>query len=306
LGYQHAARIALAAWAIFGASADARAGAIAGAIAFPSQRMPSLTVYASDIDSSRVASVQLAEGQPNFTLEVPAGRYLVFSAPNEAGAPNIYGAYTQYSLCAAHASDDKCENHSLIPVRITAKSPRAEVTIDDWYLTDDVAARIDRMRGIAAGIAAPDPDALSAPRFSEYPSTSFAATARRVDFGGSELSEEERAIVQRAFQNGPNFAGHLTAVLTRCGPACSRLVLVDWRSGQVQEPAPLAEIRGPVPCRSDAALQLRRDSRLLSISRTRGTRVATEYYVWNQKNAQLVQSGEYLRTLQTYCAAAAR
>jgi hypothetical protein len=306
LGYQHAARVALAAWAMCGAGADARAGAIAGAVAFPSQRMPSLTVYAAGIDTSRVESVQLLEGQPNFTLEVPAGRYLVFSAPNEAGAPNIYGAYTQYSLCAAHAAGDKCASHTLVPVSISAKSPRAQVTVDDWYLTDDVAARIDRMLGIAAGNAAPDPDALSAPRFSEYPSTSFAAAAPRIDFRGSELSQEERAIVQRAFQNGPNFAGHLTAVLTRCGPACSRLVLVDWRSGQVQEPAPLAEIRAPLPCRSDAALQLRRDSRLLSISRTRGTRVATEFYVWNQKNAQLVQSGEYLRTLQTYCAAAAR
>ncbi|HEY1313830.1 MAG TPA: hypothetical protein VGE92_08130 [Steroidobacteraceae bacterium] len=305
MGYQHAARVALAAWTMVAVSADARAGAIAGAVAFPSQRVPSLTVYAAGIDSSRVASVQLAAGQANFTLEVPAGRYLVFSAPRDADAPNIYGAYTQYSLCALHASGDKCENHTLIPVSISAKSPRASVSIDDWDLTDDVAARIDRMLGIAAANTAPDPDALSAPRFSEYPSTSFATDAPRVDFEGSELSQQERAVVLRAFQNGPNFAGHLTAVLTRCGPDCSRLVLVDWRSGQVQEPAALADIRGPLPCRSDAGLQLRRDSRLLSISRTRGTRIATEYYVWNQKNAQLVQSGEYLRTLQTYCAAAA-
>jgi hypothetical protein len=44
----------------------------------------------------------------------------------------------------------------------------------------------------------------------------------------------------------------------------------------------------------------------MSVSRTRGTAVVTQYYVWNQKNAALVQSGEYQRTSQTFCAVAAR
>jgi hypothetical protein len=37
----------------------------------------------------------------------------------------------------------------------------------------------------------------------------------------------------------------------------------------------------------------------------RGSAVVTQYYVWNQKNAALVQNGEYQRTSQTFCASGA-
>jgi hypothetical protein len=234
---------------------------------------------------------------------VPPGRYLVFLAPNEPGAPDVYGAYTEFSLCAAHGGDAKCDDHTLIPVAVTAKAPRAAVTIDDWYLTDDVAQQIDRIRGIPAG---EDSEVLSAPRFSEYPSASFdASTALEADFGGVDLREEDRADVQQALLSGPNFAGHVTATLTRCGPACGRLVLVDWQTGAVRE-LPGGEMAGTLPCRPDEALRFRRDSRLLSISRMRGTVVVTQYFVWDQKNAALVPRAEYRRPAAAFCAVAAR
>jgi hypothetical protein len=306
LGYPFLVRLLQAAMASLSLSAGALAGTIEGVVTFPSQLVPSMTVYASDLDTSRVHSVQLARGQANFTVEVPPGRYLVFLAPNEPGAPNIYGAYTQYSLCAPHAGDAQCEDHALVAITISAKTPRCAVTIDDWYLSDDIAEQIDRIRGVAAGS---NSEPLSAPRFSEYPSASFdAAAAPEIDFGGSELSEAERANVQQALSSGPNFAGHVTAALTRCGPSCGRVVLVDWLSGAIQGlplQAPRAEIQGPLPCRTDEALLFRRDSRLLSVTRSRGAAVVTQYFVWNQKNAALVQSGEYQLTSRTFCSIAA-
>ena len=110
-----------------------------------------------------------------------------------------------------------------------------------------------------------------------------------------------------ALAGGPNFAGHVTATLTPCGPACGRLVLVDWNTGAVQGlPNLPAEIQGILPCRTDEAVLFRRDSRLLSISRAHGASVVTQYFVWNQKNAALAQNIEYQRTSQTFCAVAAR
>jgi hypothetical protein len=311
VGYQFFVRLALAAAAALGSSADALAGSIEGTVAFPSQLVPSMTLYASDLDTARVHTVQLARGQANFTVEVPPGRYFVFLAPDEPGAPDIYGAYTQYSLCAPRDVDGKCEDHALIPVSITAKAPRSAVTIDDWYLTDDIAEQIDRIRGTVSGeVAEFNSEPLSAPRFSEYPSASFDAPANlKIDLGGSELSADDREIVQQALLGGPNFAGHVTAALRSCGAACSRLVLVDWQSGQVQEPAPQgmpAEIQGALPCRPDEALLYRRDSRLLSITRIRGTGVVTQYYVWNPKSAVLVRNGEIQRTSLAFCGLAAR
>jgi hypothetical protein len=307
LGYQFLVRLSLAAVASLGQSAGVLAGTIAGTVTFPTRFVPSMTVYVSDLDTSRVRSVQLARGQANFSVAVPSGRYLVFLAPNELGAPNVYGAYTQYSLCASHGDDGKCEDHALVPVAVTAKAPRSAVTVDDWYLTDEVAAQIDRIRGVAAGM---DSEPLSAPRFSEYPSAPFdAAAVPKFDFSGSELSREDREVVQQAPTGGPNFAGHVTAALTSCGQACGRLVLLDWSRGQLLESAPqnpLGEIQGTLPCRPEEALLFRRDSRLLSITRMRGAAVVTQYYVWNQDNAALVQSAEYQRSSQSFCAVAAR
>jgi hypothetical protein len=311
LGYRLFLCLSLAAAMPLGSSAGALAGTLEGIVTFPSQFLPSMTVYASDLDTARVHTMQLPRGQTNFIAEVPPGRYVVFLAPNEPGAPNVYGAYTQYSLCVSHDIDGKCEDHALIEVTVSAKAPRATVMIDDWYVTDDIAERLDHIRATAEGDnARSNSEPLGAPRFSEYPSAPFdASLTPKIDFGASELSSEDRELVQQALSSGPNFAGHVTAALSSCGSTCSRLVLVDWRSGQVQEPssqgAP-AEIQGTLPCRSDEAVLFRRDSRLLSITRMRGASIVTQYYVWNQKNAVLVQNGEYQRTSQTFCAIAAR
>jgi len=221
-GYPFLVRLSLAALASFSQGLGAVAGTIEGAIAFPSELVPSMTVYASDLDTARVHSAQLARGQANFSIEVPPGRYVLFSTPNEPGAPNIYGAYTEYSLCAPHGVDGKCEDHALVAVAITARVQRTAVTIDDWYLTDEVAEQIDHIRGVAAGGGIHfTSEPLSAPRFSEYPSMPFDASAPpRIDFDGIDLPAEDRAAVQQALSNGPNFAGHVTATLTVCGLGC--------------------------------------------------------------------------------------
>ena len=307
MGYPNLVRLSLAALASLGQSSGALAGEIEGSVIFPGQVVPSMTVYASELDTARLHSVQLARGKASFTVEVPPGHYLVFLAPNEAGAPNVYAAYTRYSLCGPHEVDGKCEDHTLIPVAVSARAPHPRVTIDDWYLTDEAAEQIDSIRDAAAGDIRFNSEPLSAPRFSEYPSEpSDASAVPHVDFSGTTLSEDERELVLRALSSGPNFAGHVTAALTHCGPNCSRLVLVDLSSGRVQEPAPLSEIQGTLPCRPAEAALFRRDSRLMSISRTRGTAVVTQYYVWNQKNAALMPSGEYQRSSPVFCAAAAR
>jgi hypothetical protein len=297
-------RLSVAAIALPALGVTAVAGSIEGAVTFPSQLVPSMTAYAYDLDTSRIRSVQIAEGRANFRLEAPPGRYQVFLAPNEPGAPNIYGAYTQYSLCLEHETEANCTDHTLVTVTLNSKGSRAAVKIDDWYLTDDIADQIDHIRGIATNA---NTEPLSAPRFSEYPVSRVDVPAvPAIDFGDSSLPPEERASVQQALAGGPNFAGHVTAALTRCGAACAHVVLVDWRNGTVHEPPSLAQIQGTLPCRADDALVFRRDSRLLSITRVRGAAVVTQFYVWNPTDASLMLNSEYELTAANFCAVTAR
>ena len=307
MGHPAVARMVFAVLAPLALIAGAGAGTIEGAVTFPSQVVPALTVYASELDSARVHTARIARGQATFTIEVPPGRYLLFLAPNEPGAPDVYGAYTRYSLCAPHGVDGSCEDHTLIPVAIASKAARVNVTIDDWYLPDETAAQIDHILGAAAARGVAEP--LSAPRFSEYPSEAFEpGAAPKIESAAGELSEEDRDIVRQALSLGPNFAGHVTLSLTSCGLACGRIVFIDWRGGVVSELAPPTlsdETQATLPCRPDEALLFRRDSRLLSVTRVRGTAVVTQYYVWNQKSAAPMRGVEYQRPAQAFCAAAA-
>jgi hypothetical protein len=307
MSYRYLACFSIAA-ATFCPSTDAVAGTIEGAVAFPSQNVPAMTVYASELETSRLHTVQLARGQTTFMVEVPPGQYFVFLAPNEPGAPDIYGAFTRYSLCAPHEMDGQCKDHSLVPVTVAAKTPHVTLTVDDWYLTDEVAGQIDRVLDAAAGSARFASKPLSAPRFSEYPSESFErAMLPRIDFTGSDLSEQDRDLVEQALGAGPNFAGHVTVAVTSCGLTCGRIVLVDWHSGAIQELASSElgeESLRTLPCRAEEALQFRLDSRLLSVTRVRGAAIVTQYYVWNQKGAP-TRAGEYQRSSQAFCAVAA-
>ena len=291
---------AAASAALFGA---AEAGVIVGSVTFPSGFTPSMTVYAAELDTLGVSFTQLVRGQTNFSLDVPPGRYWVFVAPNEPGSPNVYGAFTRYSLCARDPSS-ACEDHSLMGVAVSAKSPRANVVIDDWYLSDDVADQIDQLRGQDAGVHF---EPLGAPRFSEYPSESFVPSGTpAIDFSGADVRDEDRRLLEQALASGPNFAGYLSAAPIHCGSSCSRIVLLNWRTGQLLEPTGLNDIEGELPCRGGQAHLFRRDSRLLTVTRTLGALIVTQYYVWNQKNSALALTGEYRRTAAAFCAVAAR
>src|SRR5271166_6573374 len=223
--------LAILALGSYAASIPVRAAIIEGEITFPSRSVPALTAYAFELDTSRTRTAPVAGDQTKFSIDVPPGRYVVFLAPNEAGAPNIYGAYTQFSACmaretsaaaaaataaaAAADSETACQDHSLIVVNLKGNAMHAKVTVDDWYLSDEIADQLDHMRG-APGSAGSEP--LGAPRFSEYKSLPSDSTpAPKPDFADSAEAPPERLRLQQLLASGPNFAGYLTAALTQCG-----------------------------------------------------------------------------------------
>lgn len=293
-------RIAAAAQAALVVAAAAPAAVIDGEITFPGNDAPAMTAYVYEVDASRLRSEPIRENRTHFRFEVPAGRYVVFVAPREPGAPNVFGAYTEYSVCVARAPEGACGDHGLQRVVLNRRARHVEVRIDDWYLSDADADRLDRIRGVA-GTPGPAPE--GAPRFSEY--TIAAPDGRALPkphVGGLPLTERERARLRDSVRGGPNFAGVVTALQAACGSACGRLLLVDWRSGKIVEPPALAGIDETLPCRNREAVQFRRDSRLLSVTRMRAGAIVTQYYLWDPETTSVAPIAEYRRRKQEFCA----
>ena len=293
-------RIAFAAQAVLAAAASASAAVIDGKITFPGSDAPAMTAYVYEVGAARLRSAPISADGTNFRFDVPAGRYVVFVAPREPGAPDVYGAYTQYSDCIAHASTGACTDHDLRPVVLGHGVRHVDVRIDDWYLSDADADRLDGIRGIAG---TPGPAPQGAPRFSEYAvvATDHAAL-RKPDIAGLALDACARARLRDSVRGGPNFAGRVTALQAACGSARGRILLVDWQSGKAVAPPALAGIDETLPCRSADAVQFRRDSRLLSVTRMRAGRIVTQYYLWEPETASVALIAEYRRRRREFCA----
>ncbi len=298
-------RILLACAACLALAGVAGAAIIEADVAFPSPNAPPLTAYVCETETSRIRTVPVAPGQGKFSIDVPPGHYLVFMAPNEPGAPDVYGAYTQFSLCTGRPAEAggnaaaSCSDHNLVPLNLTGKGAHATINIDDWYLSDQIAAQLDRIRGTPAGSTG---EPLGAPRFSEYRvAQTEAVPAPRIDAGTSTLPVEERTRLQQGLGNAPNFAGSFSLFLTRCGATCEHLVLIDWHGGRILEPSTVPDLQGSLPCRNEESVLFRRDSRLLSVTRPHGDVLLTQYFVWRAETSTLALVAEYQRSPLQFC-----
>ncbi|HVC01193.1 MAG TPA: hypothetical protein VND80_03215 [Steroidobacteraceae bacterium] len=293
--------IACAGLASIAAIAVAAAAVIDGNITFPGSDEPAVTVYVYALGNSRLRTEHLRSDQRAFRLVVPPARYVVFAAPSEAGAPDVYGAYTHCSGALPQALP-ACSDHRLRTVVIDPKTRRADVALDDWYLSDALADALDRIRGIAA---TPGPQPEGAPRFSEYPTAPNAAGGAappKPHLRSLALTAADRATLRDVAAAGPNFAGTLTAAVANCGAHCLHVLLLDWCAGKVIEAPQLAAVDDDLPCRTREAVLFRRDSRLFSVTRMRGGLIATQYFLWDPTSASLSLLAVYPRKESEFCA----
>lgn len=277
--------------------AAARGASIAGRISFPGSDNPAVAVYVYAPASAHLYRARVDVAQRSFHVRVPVGNYIVFATPSDPGAPNVFGAYTHCdgAVAAAH-----CRDHSFQDVAVGRAAARLQVEIADWSLSDTDADALARILGVAA---TPGPEPEGAPRFSEYAIDPKAAgPVAAPQLRRLHLDAADRAAMRDAVATGPNFAGTVTALVDRCGGACARLVLLDWRRGGLIEPPSLAQIDEGLPCRTSEAVLFRRDSRLLSVTRMRDGFIVTQYYLWEPGAATLELLAEYPRKESEFCA----
>jgi hypothetical protein len=290
----------------------ANSAVVEGSLTFPSAFIPAMTVYARDVDSSKLHSVSTNESQASFKIDLPAGRYVFFAEPRQAGAPDIYGAFTQAAVCKARIATDPCEDHSLIVYTVGAKS--AAPMISDWMIPDELADEFDQLLGNRPETS---PQELGAPHFSEYPVAGGGVAAGAagaglpaagqpaappiLDFSGSSLSADKQERIQETVKAGPNFAGNMVIAQLPCGANCVDPIVVDLRTGKVQSPPALGQIIQDLPCRGDESILFRRNSRLLSVTRRRDAGITTQYFIWKPENSTFIQTAEYQRAPERFC-----
>lgn len=299
-------------------------GTVSGELGFLGELVPALRIHAWQPATGQHLVFTTQRQQKRYTMQLPAGRWILFARPNEPGAPDLYGAYSRFAACSRNPQALRagaCSDHSLVEVPVW-KSGRVDgVDLTDWYLDDASAARLDAVLGRGPGESYTEA-ALAAPRFSEYPATLLppgtATTTVDADSADPRLQRDQAAIAA-ALAKGPNFAGVLalfavpggTATATTTSPATARpgngqaMAVLDLRSGQVRWPMALAEASLDNPC-FDAnvehgPVQFRRDSRLLTVTRQEGEQLVTRYLVWNDTKGRLEEVASLASALPERC-----
>jgi hypothetical protein len=269
------------AFAALGLGAVAAAAApVSGRLASPAGTLPALTVFAWSLAGDKLYSITTDSGQVAFTLDLPPGRYYVFAAPVDPGAPAIYGAYTEFAACSHDGAHAGCSAHGLRTL-LVKKRPVHDVDLTDWYLDDTVTRELDRILGRPVG-ATPAESELAAPKFSEYPAAPGApARATALATGDEPRIERDREPLTAALTSSVNFAGRTVLLRIGCGEHCESVALVDLPTGRVAYPAVLAQLPADSSCTPNGALQFRRDSRLLTVTGANGHERVTRYFVWD-------------------------
>ncbi len=105
-------------------------GVVRGALAYPSEVIPPLTIYFQNVDdNAQFFSMQTEMNWGSYENELPAGTYYVFA--HITGDTSGYGGgYTEAVICS---SSDGCDDHSLTAVTITEATIIENIDVTDWY-----------------------------------------------------------------------------------------------------------------------------------------------------------------------------
>jgi hypothetical protein len=112
---------------------QAALGAIEGRLCYPGESIPAFDLYAVRVDEPAQSPLVVVTkpGQATYRIEsVPAGTYHVFVYADDPSFNNIGAAYTRFVVCGSNQS---CEDHSLIDVKVGSGETVRSVNPCDFY-----------------------------------------------------------------------------------------------------------------------------------------------------------------------------
>jgi Tol biopolymer transport system component len=110
-------------------------GVVMGKICFPSEFIPSMTVYFQDITTGEFTQMQVAENQDNYTFELESGEYVAFAPLQGVGETPFGGMYSAAVVCGLNV---ECTDHSLVEFNVLPGETIEGIDICDWYAPEQV------------------------------------------------------------------------------------------------------------------------------------------------------------------------
>jgi hypothetical protein len=154
---------------------------IAGALAFPAEGIPPMSVFAIPTTGStgEFFLVRSVRGQASYMLKgSPAGTYYLFAVPTEGfGDPpqHFVGGYTKGVLCGNNAG---CEDHSPVPVTVSEGQAVTGIGVTDFYAGANAFPLVPSAAPFATPMPTPArsyPDVMGAARYAGWTGTGATA-----------------------------------------------------------------------------------------------------------------------------------
>jgi hypothetical protein len=102
-------------------------GRITGALGYPSEVIPPMTLYFANVDTADVLTLSTDENEASYSKSLPPGTYHVYAWLAGFG---LGGAYSAAVPCGLTLD---CTDHSLIPVTVNAGTDTTGIDVLDWY-----------------------------------------------------------------------------------------------------------------------------------------------------------------------------
>ena len=113
-------------------------GVVQGKLCFPSEYIPSMSVYLKATGSNSVYKLVSKENQQTFTFKkIPEGNYVAFAYTTEATQLDLNnkkskasGGFTRFVPCGLSID---CKDHTLISFKVNKGKTTNAISICDWY-----------------------------------------------------------------------------------------------------------------------------------------------------------------------------
>jgi hypothetical protein len=103
-------------------------GHVLGKICFSEGVIPTMVLNFQEVNTQRILSFSISEGQDAYGLDIPAGVYIAFTTLLD---DQIGGGYTHFVGCDRDTST--CTDHSLVPFVLQENHVKIGVDICDWH-----------------------------------------------------------------------------------------------------------------------------------------------------------------------------